>query len=455
MTRFNNSEMKGTIKVYPRVDKILKNGKAPIELLYSVKNQRKYYNTGEKIYPEYWNKESQQGYYIPFRDAKKLFPNLDPDLLLTESEINDINDKLWTLIRDIDNHEKDFLRKKIPFDSHMVIEQLKSDKNPTLKKSEPKNLVFDFIEQYISDNSATRVKGSLSVYKALSVHLKAYETAKMKRITFDSIDYKFFQSFQNFLIGRTKTDKEGNVSSLLNNTTIAKALSTFKTFLGYAKLHGVVLNDSYRDFKIKRESMEVIALTQVEFDTLYNFDLSDNKRLAQVRDVFCFSCVTGLRYSDLKQLRREHIKENEISITVTKSKERLKIPLTDYSNEILSKYDGMLKPFPVISSQNMNIYIKELCKLVGIKEDVEIVRYRGVNREAIVYPKYELIRMHTGRKTFCTLSLEKGMSAEQVMSISGHKDYKSFKRYVNVTENLKKVVMIKAWGAPVAKLKIV
>jgi integrase len=455
LTRFNNSEMKGTIKVYPRVDKILKNGKAPIELLYSVKNQRKYYNTGEKIYPEYWNKESQQGYYIPFRDAKKLFPNLDPDLLLTESEINDINDKLWTLIRDIDNHEKDFLRKKIPFDSHMVIEQLKSDKNPTLKKSEPKNLVFDFIEQYISDNSATRVKGSLSVYKALSVHLKAYETAKMKRITFDSIDYKFFQSFQNFLIGRTKTDKEGNVSSLLNNTTIAKALSTLKTFLGYAKLHGVVLNDSYRDFKIKRESMEVIALTQVEFDTLYNFDLSDNKRLAQVRDVFCFSCVTGLRYSDLKQLRREHIKENEISITVTKSKERLKIPLTDYSNEILSKYDGMLKPFPVISSQNMNIYIKELCKLVGIKEDVEIVRYRGVNREAIVYPKYELIRMHTGRKTFCTLSLEKGMSAEQVMSISGHKDYKSFKRYVNVTENLKKVVMIKAWGAPVAKLKIV
>jgi integrase len=447
--------MKGTIKVYPRVDKILKNGKAPIELLYSVKNQRKYYNTGEKIYPEYWNKESQQGLYIPFRDAKKLFPNLDPDLLLTESEINDINDKLGTLIRDIDNHEKDFIRKNVPFSSQMVIELLKSDKNPTLKKEEPNNFLFDFIEQYISDNSATRVKGSLSVYKALSVHLKAYEAAKIKRITFNSIDYKFFQSFQNFLIGRTKTDKEGNVSSLLNNTTIAKALSTLKTFLGYAKLHGVVLNDSYRDFKIKRESMEVIALTQAEFDTLYNFDLSDNKRLAQVRDVFCFSCVTGLRYSDLSQLRREHIKENEITITVTKTKERLKIPLTDYSNEILSKYDGMYKPLPVISSQNMNIYLKEVCRLVGIKEDVEIVRYRGANREAIVYPKHELISVHTGRKTFVTLSLERGMSAEEVMTITGHSDYKSFKRYVKITEERKKVVMLKAWGVPLKKMAII
>ena len=446
--------MKGTIKVYPRVDKILKNGKAPIELLYSVKNQRKYYNSGEKIYPEYWNKESQQGFYIPFRDAKKLLPNLDPDLLLTESEINDINDKLGTLMRAIDNHEKDFLRKKIPFDSQMVIDLLKSDKTPTLKIAEPKNLVFDFIEQYIRDNSATRVKGSLSVYKALSVHLKAYETAKMKRLTFDSIDYKFFQSFQNFLIGRTKTDKEGNVSSLLNNTTIAKALSTLKTFLGYAKLHGVVLNDSYRDFKIKRESMEVIALTQTEFDTLYNFDLSDNKRLAQVRDVFCFSCVTGLRYSDLSQLRREHIKENEITITVTKTKERLIIPLSHYSKKILSKYDVMYKPLPVISSQNMNIYLKELCRLVGIKEDVEIVRYRGANREAIVYPKHELISVHTGRKTFVTLSLERGMSAEEVMTITGHSDYKSFKRYVKITEERKKVVMLKVWGAPSKHLKV-
>jgi len=94
-----------------------------------------------------------------------------------------------------------------------------------------------------------------------------------------------------------------------------------------------------------------------------------------------------------------------------------------------------------------------LCKEAEINEPIEIVRFRGSKRETETFPKYELIHLHTGRKTFCTLSLEKGMSAEQVMSISGHTDYKSFKRYVDVTEKLKKVVMEKAWGeVPVLKV---
>jgi site-specific recombinase XerD len=108
----------------------------------------------------------------------------------------------------------------------------------------------------------------------------------------------------------------------------------------------------------------------------------------------------------------------------------------------------MHKPLPVMSNQNTNYAVKDLCKLAGIDEAVEIVRFRGIKREAITYPKYELIGVHTGRKTFCTLSLEKGMSAEQVMAISGHRDYKSFERYVNVSEQLKKNKMHDAWGKP-------
>ena len=199
-----------------------------------------------------------------------------------------------------------------------------------------------------------------------------------------------------------------------------------------------------------------------EFESLINLDLSDNKRLDQVRDVFCFSCTTGLRYSDLNLLRREHIKGDEIRFTVKKTKELLTIPLNAYSLAILDKYKDKNKPLPVISNQKLNLYLKGwdekdengkikkhnegLCEIAGINESIEIVRYKGTKREAIVYPKYELIGVHTGRKTFATLSLEKGMSAEEVMSITGHKDYKSFKRYVKITENRKKVVMVKAWG---------
>ena len=86
-----------------------------------------------------------------------------------------------------------------------------------------------------------------------------------------------------------------------------------------------------------------------------------------------------------------------------------------------------------------------LCELAGINEQIEIVRFRGAKREINTYPKFKLIGVHSGRRTFATLSLEKGMSTEEVMSITGHKDYQSFKRYVKVTEQRKKVVMLKAW----------
>ncbi len=172
--------------------------------------------------------------------------------------------------------------------------------------------------------------------------------------------------------------------------------------------------------------MEVISLTNEEFEALYYLDLSANKRLAQVRDVFCFACSTGLRYSDLNQLKREHIKHDEIRITVKKTKEPLSVPLTPYSKNILAKYEAMHRPLPVISNQRLNDYVKELCSMAGISEQVEIVRFRGTKREAITYKKYELIGVHTGRKTFATLSLERGMSAEEVMTITGHQGLPKF-----------------------------
>jgi len=313
-------------------------------------------------------------------------------------------------------------------------------------------VLFEYIDQYLEDNATTRAKGSLSVYRALRAHLLAYQKQSGKKVTFLNIDYQFFESFQNFLIKHRS----------LNNTTVAKQLSTVKTFLSYAKARGMEVSTRYKDFKIKKENLEVIALTMKEFESLISLDLADNKRLDQVRDVFCFSCTTGLRYSDLNLLRWEHIKEDEIRFTVKKTKELLTIPLNKYSIAILEKYKGMAKPLPVISNQKLNQYLKGwddkddqgkikkhnpgLCEIAGINESIEIVRYKGTKREAIVYPKYELIGVHTGRKTFATLSLEKGMSAEEVMAITGHKDYKSFKRYVKITEDRKKVVMVKAWG---------
>jgi site-specific recombinase XerD len=288
--------------------------------------------------------------------------------LPSSKEIEEINANLLSMKKEISDIENLFKLNKQVYSAEMVIDSLKETRTPLTKKQERSNFVFDFIDRYIEDNKSTREKGSLGVYKSLKKHLKIFESTKNKKVTFDKIDYSFFLEFQNFLINnKTKTAPNG-----LGNVTIAKQLSTFKTFLNYARMHGIVVSDNYKDFKIKKESLEVVALTNEEFETLYNLDLSKNKKLDQVRDVFCFSCATGFRYSDLAQLKREHIKDNEIRLTVTKTRQKLTVPLNPYSHSILNKYADMHRPLPVISNQKMNDYIKELCKKADINEPVQL-----------------------------------------------------------------------------------
>ncbi|HEV7332333.1 MAG TPA: site-specific integrase [Flavisolibacter sp.] len=448
----------GTIRFQLRTDKIDKQGKSPVRLIYQLHGQRKYYETGKKLFSRQWDSDAQKALYLDKKAAKKLLAEVDYALLLSEKEVQEFNRELQDLVRDIENIEKRFELDKVTYSVEMVLQKLNEQQTPTTQKDSPSKFLFDFIDRYISEHKETREAGSLTVYKSLRTHLQDYQRHTRKKVSFEKITYEFFQSFQNFLItgAGTTINRKGEEMprTPLNNTTVAKQLSTVKTFLNYARKHGVKVPDSYRDFTIKREKLEVIALTNEEFETLYYFDLNGNKRLEQVRDVFCFACTTGLRYSDLNQLRREHIKEDEIRLTVKKTKEHLSIPLTPYSKAILAKYEEMHRPLPIISNQKMNAYIKELCEKAGINEPVEIVRFSGAKRIATTYPKYELIGVHTGRKTFATLSLERGMSAEEVMTITGHKDYQSFKRYVKVTEQRKKVVMLKAWGEAPSEVKL-
>lgn len=432
-----------TIRFVLRTDKPNKEGVSPVELIYQINGERKYFRTKEKIRAVNWNDKDQKAIYLDKKTAKKLLPTIDYNLLPSLNEVEAINTKLGSFREEVKNIEKRYELNGVIYSVEMVVACLKQARTVITKKEAPINQVYEFIDKYIEDNKTSREKGSLSVYKSLKNHLQKFQSTKKKKISFDTIDYAFFLEFQNYLIN---TKKQRGAPKGLGNVTIAKILSTLKTFLVYARMHGFVVSDRYKDFKIKKENLEVIALTNAEFETLYNFDLSKNKRLDQVRDVFCLACTTALRYSDIKQLKREHIKNDAIRLTVTKTKEQLLIPLNPYSYAILEKYAEMAKPIPVISNVKMNEYIKELCELAKINDPVQIVRFRGALREEETFPKYELISFHTGRKTMATLSMEKGMSAEEIMKIGGWRSYSSFKRYVNITEQRTKIVMGKAWG---------
>lgn len=459
----------GTIRYNLRINKADKNGLCPIELIYQIAGFRKHVRTKEKLLPANWIQKQQLAVYLDRRQAKTKFPKdkfplFDFDSLPLSKEIDAINNRLAAYRKEIAEIEKKFELEDEIYTPDEVIDLFINKEKAFRSRKSAKASVYTFIDSYITDHEATRKKGSLQVYKSLKKHLENFEEVKKVKVTFAGLDYTFFLEFQNFLLSprrlfipskSKKSGGEGKVKTIsLNNTTVAKQLTTLKTFINYARLQGIKVNDKYKDFKVKKENHEVITLTSEEFERLYNIDLATNKKLDQVRDVFCFSCATGLRYSDLDQLDRVHITNEEIKLVVTKTSKLLTIPLNPYSRAILSKYKSALRPLPVISNQKMNNYIKDLCKLAEINEPVEIVRFRGSKRETNTYPKHELITVHTGRKTFATLSLEKGMSAEETMAITGHEDYKSFKRYVNVTEQRKKASMLKAWGKEVSTQKL-
>lgn len=120
--------------------------------------------------------------------------------------------------------------------------------------------------------------------------------------------------------------------------------------MSYAKRGGIKINEGYRDFVIKRQKLEVIALTEKEFYKIYKFDLSNNARLERVEDVFCFSCMVGNRYSDLAQLRRYHIKGDAIVLTTKKTKKAIETQLNTIAKTILKKYASDDLPLPVIKN---------------------------------------------------------------------------------------------------------
>lgn len=451
----------GTIRLNLRLDKISKKeGKAPVELIYSLHGKRQRVSTGIKVYPVNWDAENTCARYLNKAEAKKLCSEIPYNNLPSESEVQHLNAGLTLKKNDIARAEN-MIGEDVQFNSTMIASAIRisNSKKARTKKEEPQKYLVDFIDNLVEGSKASRNQGTIKVYVTTRNHIEAYQKAKRVRITLEEANYGFLQGFYNYLIS--------DVNQI--NVTAAKQVTTVKTFLSFARKHGFKVNQTYHDFNVKRETLEVIALTEEEFLRLYNLDLSDKtsfiqivrgkgdkeikakvsfQTLEKVRDILCFSCVSGLRYSDLAQLRREHIKGSEIQLTVTKTREIIKVPLNQYSKIILDRYRLNLRPLPALSNQRLNEYIKALCKLAEINDPVQIVRYRGATRIENTYPKHELISAHTGRKTFATLSLEKGANAEEVMSMTGHKSYNSFKRYVKITEERKKLVMQKAWGSP-------
>jgi len=213
---------------------------------------------------------------------------------------------------------------------------------------------------------------------------------------------------------------------------------------------GMHSNNAYDTFKpkLKDTQKKIIFLTWEELNNLREFKIPPTKQaLKRVRDVFLFQCFTGLRYSDVFNLRRSDIKGDHIEVTTVKTSDSLIIELNDHSRAILEKYKDVEfendKALPVITNQKMNDYLKELAELAEINEPVRQTYYKGNERIDEVTPKYALLGTHAGRRTFICNALALGIPPLVVMKWTGHSDYKAMKPYIDIADDIKANAMSK------------
>ena len=292
----------------------------------------------------------------------------------------------------------------------------------------------EFVRECGNQNSWTH--STFEKFAAVKKHLESFNP----KITFEYFDEVGLNEYVSYLRD-TKN---------LRNSTIGKQLGFLKWFLRWSVKKGYNNNTAFDLFKpkLKNAPKKVIFLTWKELTQLRELAIPETKKyLERVRDVFLFCCFTGLRHSDVYNLKRSDIKENHIEVTTIKTADNLVIELNNHSKTILEKYSNIAfeddKALPVISNQRMNDYLKELGELAEINEPVRETYYKGNQRIDEVTPKYALLGTHAGRRTFICNALSLGIPPQVVMKWTGHSDYKAMKPYIDIADDIKVSAMDK------------
>lgn len=335
---------------------------------------------------------------------------------------------------------------------------------PKVSKEEKKKVkkmslfnVFDLFTQECGEKNAW-TKATFQKMATLKTDLNTFD----RKLTLEELDESKLTSFVKYLREekvlhspkKKKDDKEGksgedDVVGIMNST-IDKKLGYLRWFLKWAEAKGYNVNQDYKTFKptLKSTQKKVIYLTKEELRKLQKCEIPpEHTYLEAIRDVFLFCCFSGLRHSDVYNLRRTDIKGDHIDITTVKTADSISIELNDITRGIIEKYKNVPFPgskvLPVIQNQPMNRALKELCKIAEIDEEIRITTYSGNQRKDEIKKKWELIGTHTGRRTFIVNALSLGITPNVVMKWTGHSDYSSMKPYIDIVDSIKANEMTK------------
>jgi len=400
----------------------------PIRMRVVYKGQRIEFTTGYRIDAAKWDADKQRVKNGCANKLRQSASEINADLLLYYTEIQEVF-KRFEVMGVMPTPEQI----KTSFNAlHKPVDE--TVESTTETEVDFWAVLDEFIKECGIQNNWT-----LSTYEKFAA-VKNHLTVFKSDLTFDFFDEYGLSEYVNFL--RETRD--------MRNSTIGKQVNFLKWFLRWSFRKGYNRNNAYDNFKpkLKSTSKKVIFLTWDELTRLREYPIPPTKQyLERVRDVFLFLCFTGLRYSDVFNLRRSDVKADRIEITTVKTADSLVIELNNHSRAILDKYKDMPfendKVLPVITNQKMNDYLKELAELAGIDEPVRETYYKGNRRIDEVTPKYALLGTHAGRRTFICNALSLGIPPQVVMKWTGHSDYKAMKPYIDIADDIKASAMDK------------
>ena len=380
---------------YIRRDKTNKRGEAPVFMRLTINGERADASIKRFIEPHAWN--SAKG-----KANEKSRGGKDLNLYLDAISAN-----ILRIQRDLELDKKE-VSAQIILNRYLGKEQ--SDRHTLM-------------EVFRAHNEKCRALSGISLAPATVIR---YETTlrlteeflqknyKKEDCYLDEVTNQFIEDFEFFL----KTDRR-----CCHNTT-TKYLLNFKKIIRIALAKGWMKKDPFAQVHFHFEPVEREFLEKQELKAMLNKEITIT-RLAQVRDIFCFCCLTGLAFTDVQQLKAEHlVADIHGKIWIRKARQKTKnmcnIPLLDEAQKIIDRYKehpycqthGVL--LPVCSNQKMNSYLKELADICGIRKNLST---------------------HCARHTFATLTLASGATIDNVAKMLGHANVNMTRRYAKVLDS--------------------
>jgi integrase len=259
-------------------------------------------------------------------------------------------------------------------------------------------------------------KGYLDVFETTYDHTSAFLQwqYQVEDLNVRKLDNFFIEQFEYYL----KTEKN------CGHNTSMKYLASFKKIVLNCVKNKWLQADPFPDHKLTRREVSKEPLTQGELDRVINKRF-DNDRLNNVRDIFVFSCYTGLAYADVKKLTRLEIMpgldgEQWIFTSRQKTETPSRLPILPAAQLILERYKDHPKcanegkALPVLSNQKMNAYLKEIADLCSINK---------------------VLTFHLARHTFATtITLSNGVPIETVSKMLGHTTLKQTLHYAKIVD---------------------